>query len=148
MREQWARRFVLITGLLILLLTTIFAILQNPNMLLDTGKGGEKDIVSERSEIILPDSKIIQSGTQVYKQQSCAQCHSIAGKGNPRNPLDDVGTKHNAEELRDWITGADALQGKLSGHVMKKKLAYRELSGDDLEALIIYMQSLNYGVPR
>jgi len=142
MREQWARRIVLITGMLILLLTTLFAFFQNSEKLPDTRQGGvEKDIVSGRSEIIVPDPKIIQSGILVYKQQSCARCHAIGGKGNPRNPLDDVGTK-SAEELRAWITGSENLQGKLSIRVIKKKQLYSELSSDDLEALIIYMQSL------
>ena len=39
-------------------------------------------------------------------QQACARCHSIAGKGNPRRPLDGVGARRNAAELRDWNIGA------------------------------------------
>lgn len=39
-------------------------------------------------------------GEQIYAAQKCALCHSIAGKGNPKGPLDGVGSKLTAEDLR------------------------------------------------
>ena len=39
------------------------------------------DIVPEKTE----------AGRNIYNQQGCARCHSIGGKGNPRNPLDNIG---------------------------------------------------------
>ena len=37
-------------------------------------------------------------------KQGCARCHSIAGRGNPRSPLDGVGARLSAVEIRRWIT--------------------------------------------
>ncbi len=32
-------------------------------------------------------------GEQIFTDQKCSLCHSIAGKGNAKGSLDDVGTK-------------------------------------------------------
>ena len=32
-------------------------------------------------------------GEQIYVAQKCSLCHSIAGKGNPKGSLDNVGAK-------------------------------------------------------
>jgi len=132
MREKWARRIVLLTALIVLLLAFVFARIQNPDQVSST----------ERKPSVVLDSKRIETGRQIYKQQGCGFCHSIAGQGNPRNPLDGVGTKRSASELRDFITGADTLQGVLTTSIRKMKQRYRELSADELDALVIYMQSL------
>src|SRR5690606_1998233 len=38
----------------------------------------------------------IARGRAVYEKQNCATCHSIAGEGNPRYPLDGVGASWDA----------------------------------------------------
>ena len=136
MREQWARRIVLITGLLVLLLAFLFADLQNPVK--------TTDITESRNHLTTIDfePERIEAGKQVYQQQNCSRCHSIAGEGNPRNPLDNIGEKRSAEELRDYITGADRLQKIISERSLKLKQRYRLLPADELDALIVYMQSL------
>lgn len=136
MREQWARRIVLITGLLVLLLAFLFAALQNPVK--------TTDITESRDHLATIDfePERIEAGKQVYQQQNCSRCHSIAGEGNPRNPLDNIGEKRSAEELRDYITGADRLQKIISERSLKLKQQYRLLPVDELDALIVYMQSL------
>ena len=132
MREKWARRIVLLTALIVLLLAFVFARIQNPGQVSST----------ERKPSVVLDSKRIETGRQIYQQQGCGFCHSIAGQGNPRNPLDGVGTKRSASELRDFITGADTLQGVLTTSIRKMKQRYIELSADELDALVIYMKSL------
>ena len=130
MREEWARRIVVLTALIVLLLAFVFARIQNPAKL------------TELKQSVVIDSKRIETGGQIYQQQSCGFCHSIAGQGNPRNPLDGVGKKRTASELRNFITGADTLQGLLTTSIRKRKQRYRELSVEELDALVIYMQSL------
>jgi mono/diheme cytochrome c family protein len=50
----------------------------------------------------------VELGMKVYADQKCSICHSIAGKGNPKGPLDDVGSRLSADEIRQWIvTPAD-----------------------------------------
>ena len=134
MREIWARRIVLLTALIVLLLAFVFARIQNPDK--------EQVSSSEHKPTVVLNSKAIERGRQIYEQQGCGSCHFIDGKGNPRNPLDGVGTKHSASELRDFITGADTLQSVLTTSIRKMKQRYRELSADELAALVIYMQSL------
>jgi len=142
MREKWARRIVFLTSLLILLLAVMFALIQNPSITPGATDRKVKTPSVNLPESIALDPKRIEAGRQVYKQQACARCHSIAGKGNPRNPLDSVGARHTADELRDWIIGADTLQGSVPQSIFKLKKTYRELSDRDLDNLVIYMQNL------
>ncbi|MDX2475847.1 MAG: cytochrome c [Gammaproteobacteria bacterium] len=128
MREKWARQIALLTGLLALLLAATFALIQNPTETTVITESRGQPPASKQQDVVALDPKRIEAGLQIYKQQTCSRCHSIAGQGNPRNPLDGVGTRRTALELRDWIIGADVLQA--------------ELPDDDLDALIIYMQSL------
>lgn len=142
MREKWARRIALLTGLLVLLLAMAFATIQNPIEPDDVIESREQTLPTDLQESIALDPEHIKAGRQVYKQQNCARCHSIAGKGNVYNSLDGVGTRRTAEELRNWTTGADVLEGKLPDRVFKFKQTYRELPSEDLDTLVIYMQSL------
>ncbi len=45
------------------------------------------------------DAKVAK-GEKLYAEQKCALCHSIGDKGNKKGPLDGVGSKLSAEELR------------------------------------------------
>ncbi len=45
----------------------------------------------------------VKKGEQLYGAQKCQICHAIAGKGNKNNPLDKVGAKLTAAEIREWI---------------------------------------------
>jgi mono/diheme cytochrome c family protein len=47
------------------------------------------------------DAKV-QKAMQIFTAQKCTQCHSIAGKGNKKGSLDDVGAS-----LRPRIRNAD-----------------------------------------
>lgn len=142
MREKWARRIAFLTGLLVLLLAFLFAFIQNPVESPDSTQSMEQVTSTQGQEFVTLDAEKIKTGQQIYKQQNCARCHSIAGQGNPRNPLDGVGTRHTVKELRNWIIGADSLQGALPTSILKLKQTNSVLSDSDLDALIIYMQSL------
>jgi thiosulfate/3-mercaptopyruvate sulfurtransferase len=142
MREQWARRIALLTGLLVFLLAAVFAVTQNPIEPPDSAQSRAPLPAGERAEPAVLDPQRIEAGREVYRQQTCARCHSIAGEGNPRGPLDGVGARRSADELRDWIIGAEALQGEIPERAFRLKQEYKVLSSDDLDALVIYMQSL------
>jgi mono/diheme cytochrome c family protein len=144
MREKLARFIALLTGQLVLLLAIAFAVIQNPSENPDATESRKPAPPSSCIKSIVPDPGHIDAGNQIYQQQLCARCHSIAGEGNPRNPLDGVGARRTADELRDWIIGADVLQGTLPERAFTVKQAYGELSGGDLDALVTYMQSLRF----
>ena len=86
------------------------------------------------------DAKV-QKGMQVYAAQKCSQCHSIAGKGNAKGKLDDVGSKISPAEMKEWITdpvGMAAKNKKDRKPPMKKK----PLSNDEVDALVAYLSTL------
>ena len=82
-------------------------------------------------------------GQQVYAAQKCQVCHLVAGKGNKQNPLDGVGAKLSADDIRAWIVDPIAMAGKANSTKkppMPKKWA--NLPAADLDGLVAYMQSL------
>ena len=83
----------------------------------------------------------IEAGKKVYAAQKCATCHSIAGAGSKMSPLDGVGSKLTAAEIKAWITDPDPLTAKLATKPKVKMKKYT-LPEADLDALIAYMSSL------
>jgi mono/diheme cytochrome c family protein len=84
-----------------------------------------------------------QDGAKVYTDQKCSTCHSIAGKGNTKGPLDDVGSKFTADEIRQWILDPVGMSDKHKATrkpVMAAK--YGSLPKADLDALVTYLSSL------
>jgi len=83
------------------------------------------------------DAKLVEAGKKIYDAQGCAKCHQIDGKGAKLSPLDGVGSKLTAEEIRLWLTSPDEMMAK---PVVKMKKV--ELKDPDLDALVAYIQSL------
>jgi mono/diheme cytochrome c family protein len=86
------------------------------------------------------DAKIAK-GAEVYGAQKCAICHSIAGKGNAKGPLDDVGSKYSNADLKAWIVDAVGMTAKTKAP-RKPLMKNYNLPADDLDALVAYMASL------
>ena len=80
-------------------------------------------------------------GEQVYTAQKCAICHSIGDKGNKKGPLDGVGTKLSADELRKWIVDAKGMTAK-TGAARKPEMKNYALPKEDVDALVGYMATL------
>lgn len=79
-------------------------------------------------------------GAAVYAAQKCAMCHSLEGKGQIKGPLDDVGSKLTAEEIRLWIVDPVDMTKKTNGATRKPAMrAYPKLSKDDLSALVEFL---------
>jgi cytochrome c oxidase subunit 2 len=79
---------------------------------------------------------VAADGAAVYLAQKCQLCHSIAGKGTTKSPLDGVGKKLTTEAIKKWIVAPKQMKADT------KMKAYPNLSPADLEALIAYMVSL------
>jgi mono/diheme cytochrome c family protein len=84
----------------------------------------------------------VQHGQTVYASQKCSICHAIAGKGNAKGALDDVGAKLSADEIRQWIVDAPGMTAKSKAARKPAMKAYPNLPKDDLDALVVYLQSL------
>ncbi len=80
-------------------------------------------------------------GEKVYADQKCSLCHSVAGKGNAKGPLDDVGGKLSAADIRAWITDANAMTAK-TGAPRKPVMKQYSLPKDDVDALVAYLTTL------
>jgi len=81
-------------------------------------------------------------GKKVYADQKCSVCHSIAGTGNKKGPLDKVGTKLSADDIRAWITDAPAMAAKAKADRKPPMKAYSTLPKAEVDSLVAYMQSL------
>lgn len=87
------------------------------------------------------DAKV-DKGAKLFTDQKCSLCHSIAGKGNPKGPLDEVGSKLTAAEIRQWITDPATMTAKAKADrkpAMPSK--YASLPKDDIDALVAYLSA-------
>ena len=82
-------------------------------------------------------------GAKVFADQKCSLCHSIAGKGNPKGALDEVGSKLTAAEIHDWIVKPTEMTAKAKAERKPPMPAkYAALPKEDLDALVAYLGSL------
>ena len=80
-------------------------------------------------------------GAQLFADQKCAVCHSIAGKGNAKGALDDVGSKLKPEEIRAWLADAKGMTAK-TGVTRKPEMRQYSLPKEDVDALVAYLSTL------
>jgi mono/diheme cytochrome c family protein len=80
-------------------------------------------------------------GEKVFTDQKCALCHSIAGKGNTKGPLDEVGSTLSADDIRAWITDAKAMTAKTKATRKPEMKAYT-LPKDEVDPLVAYLSAL------
>jgi mono/diheme cytochrome c family protein len=88
------------------------------------------------------DAKKVERGKAVYVEQKCKLCHQVAGEGNAKGPLDGVGSKLKRDEIKEWIVNPQAMTEKHKATRKPAMKAYPNLSADDLDALVTYMESL------
>lgn len=85
----------------------------------------------------------VKKGQELFTAQKCGMCHSVAGVGNKKFPLDGVGAKLSAADIKEWIVNPDAMEAKQTGPkpVMKMK-SFKSLPAADVDALVAYIGSL------
>ena len=81
------------------------------------------------------------AGAKVFADQKCSLCHSVAGKGNAKGPLDEVGSKDSAADLRAWIEDAAGMTAK-TGAARKPAMKSYSLPKGDVDALVAYLSTL------
>ena len=84
----------------------------------------------------------IDRGIKVYAEQKCSICHAIGGKGNVKGPLDDVGSRLSADEVRQWMINPAEMTKKTKAERKPPMRAYPNVPKEDLDALVAYMLSL------
>ena len=81
-------------------------------------------------------------GQKVFAEQKCSICHSVGGVGNKKGPLDDVGSKLSAVEIREWITAAPDMAAKAKAERKPAMKAFTSLPKTDVDALVAYLTTL------
>ena len=90
------------------------------------------------------DAKLIAEGKKVYNAKECSKCHMIAGKGEQKiSPLDGVGSKLSAADIRKWLTATAEMEATLD-HKPKVKMSSKKvkLTDPEIDALVAYMSGL------
>ena len=82
------------------------------------------------------------AGMKVFETQKCSLCHSVAGKGNVKGPLDGAGSKLKAEEIRQWLTDPAGMAKKHDATRKPPMKNFGSLPAADLDALVAYVSSL------
>jgi mono/diheme cytochrome c family protein len=81
------------------------------------------------------------AGAKVFADQKCSVCHAIAGKGNAKGALDEVGSKLSAADIRAWIDDAPGMTTK-SNATRKPVMKAYTLAKPDVDALVAYLLTL------
>ena len=88
------------------------------------------------------DASAVDVGRKVFAAQKCSICHAIAGQGNPRGSLDDVGSRLSADEIRQWLMNAPEMAEKAKATRKPAMKVFATLPKEDLDGLVAYLSSL------
>jgi mono/diheme cytochrome c family protein len=91
---------------------------------------------------VFGQSPEIELAKKVFTAQKCSLCHSIAGQGKKEGPLDDVGTKLSAAEIREWIVNAKQMTVKTGAKRKPVMKDFAKLPKAEVDALVAYLQTL------
>ncbi len=83
----------------------------------------------------------VEKGAVVYGAQKCSMCHALDGKGSAKGPLDGIGSKLKAEEIRQWIVTPVEMSAKANATRKPPMKAYATLPKEDLDALVAFLAS-------
>lgn len=101
---------------------------------------GHPAVSARRPARLAPSTQ--RAAPSFYGEQKCALCLSIAGKGKARGPLDLVGAKLSADDLKQWIVNPKEMTAKTRAERKPPMKAYPNLTPDDVDALVAYLQTL------
>src|SRR5687767_13064990 len=97
--------------------------------------------------ILIPASAGAQTpaaehGMKVFAASKCSMCHSVAGKGNAKGVLDDVGARLSADEIRQWLVDPEAMRVKTKAERKPLMKSYASMPKADIDGLVAYLQTL------
>ena len=85
------------------------------------------------------DTKLVERGAKLFVDQKCTLCHSMAGKGNAKGALDEVGSKLSATEIQQWITSPKEMTEKTKATRKPAMKSFPNLSKEEVDALVAYL---------
>ena len=83
----------------------------------------------------------VEKGAVVFGAHKCTLCHSLDGKGNAKGPLDGIGSKLKAEEIRQWLTTPVEMAAKANATRKPPMKSFSTLPKEDLDALVAFIAS-------
>lgn len=84
----------------------------------------------------------VEKGKAVFDAQHCSLCHSVAGKGNAKGPLDGMGSKLTAAEIKQWLSAPAEMAKKANADRKPAMKSFATLPAADLDAVVAYVSSL------
>ena len=82
-------------------------------------------------------------GMQIFKAQKCTQCHSIAGVGNKKGALDEIGSKLTPAEIKAWITDPEGMRAKTQPPPTRKPFMKKlSIPAADVDALVAMLKDM------
>ena len=148
MRELWSRRLAVLSAMLVLLLSYAVATLRNPaeSHAPATPETPEQAVVTPAGEDPASQAQqLIETGRRIYSREGCARCHGAASAGGA---LDDVADRLTAEEMKQWTIAAAEVKDSMPNWAFQAKQRYGQLPASDLEALVVFLQSLRSGAEK
>jgi cytochrome c2 len=144
MRERIAIAISILAVAVLTALSVAFAMHQNPAPTAPVDVAG--DAAGEPAVAPTPGRDDQQQGSaagyEVFRNRGCERCHSVQGVGSRRFPLDGVGSRRTAGELRAWTVASAAVQDSLSPSASRAKRRYEELPEEEMRLLLEWMGSL------
>ena len=95
--------------------------------------------------LVLPAMAAAQdpaAGQKIFETQKCSLCHSVAGKGNAKGPLEGVAKKYSAADLKLWIIEPAEMAKKHNATRKPPMKSFASLPPADVDALVAYLQTL------
>ena len=94
-----------------------------------------------------PAQDKVQQGSALFTSQKCVMCHAVAEKGNKKGPLDGVGSKLTADDIRAWLTNPDVMREKTKA-TRTPAMKDPKLSKDQVDALVAFLLAQRGAVDR
>jgi mono/diheme cytochrome c family protein len=89
----------------------------------------------------------VEQGSALFTSQKCVLCHAVAGKGNKKGALDDVGARLKADEIRAWLTTPDAMREKTHA-TRTPAMKDPKLAKDQVDALVAFLSAQKNAAAR
>ncbi len=98
--------------------------------------------IAGASQAFAQDAASAAAGEKLFTAQRCTMCHSVAGKGNAKGVLDDVGSRLSDEDLRQWLIDPKVMTEK--AHATRKPAmpSYAKLTKEEVDSLVAYLKTL------
>lgn len=85
----------------------------------------------------------VDKGMEIFVAQKCTTCHAIGAKGNKKGPLDDVGSRLTAAQIREWIVDPEGMMAKrVPPSTRKPRMKRKPLKPADVDALVALLSDL------